>query len=328
MLNIIVTGAAGFIGSHICEKHLFNGHKVFGIDNFCSSKKDSKHFQLLKNNKNFNFFEFDICNKLSFNNINVEFTFKKIIPDIVYNFACPASPQIYQKIPIETLLTCTQGFNNIVEFSTKFNQNVKIIHASTSEVYGDSKISPQNEKYWGNVNSYGIRSNYDEGKRASEALAFDYLNKYGFDVRVIRFFNTYGPNMSQYDGRVVTNFISQMLNNKDITVFGNGQQTRSFCYITDLLEGIFKITELKENPNTPINLGNPDEFTILKLVNKLYKLIPETKSKIIYSSLPGDDPKQRKPDITLAKNLLNWGPVVNLETGLLKMIEWAKKNKW
>lgn len=328
MEYILVTGAAGFIGSHICNYYLSNGDKVFGIDNFCSSKENSKHFKTLLKNKNFHFFPGDICDNRFLQDVYWHSYLTKEIPNIVYNFACPASPPIYQKIPVETLLTCTQGFANIVTLATRLNPKIKIVHASTSEVYGDATVSPQNETYWGNVNSYGVRSNYDEGKRAAEALCYDFLNTHGHDVRVIRIFNTYGPNMSKNDGRVVTNFVNQMLNDKNITMYGNGKQTRSFCYIDDLLKGIIKIGKLEKNPKTPINLGNPGEFTMIELLEKLQKIIPETKSKIVYKPLPGDDPKQRKPDITLAKNILNWEPVVDLETGLTNMVDWAKKNNW
>lgn len=326
--SVLITGCAGFIGSHLTKHYLNEGYLVFGIDNFCSSKNNSKHFIELQSHKNFNFFAGDICDNRFLHDVDYHLYLENIKLDLVYNFACPASPPIYQKLPIETLLTCTQGFNNIINLAQKNNKNVIIVHASTSEVYGDPNITPQPETYRGNVNSYGIRSNYDEGKRAAEALAFDWLNKYNIDVRLVRIFNTSGPQMCKDDGRVVTNFINQILNNKDITVFGNGLQTRSFCYIEDTIKGIIKIGNLKENPKTPINIGNPNEFTILDLAYKILKLIPFSTSKIVYKDLPGDDPTQRCPDISLAKKLLNWEPKVDLETGLNEMIIWAKENKW
>jgi UDP-glucuronate decarboxylase len=330
--NVLVTGCSGFLGSHLCQHHLDAGDFVFGIDNFISSRDDSKHFKRLLGNKNFHFFhgfgDSDICNTSFLHDVDYHLYLIKAKLDIVYNFACPASPPIYQKWPIKTLLTCTQGFSNIIELARKNNPKVVIVQASTSEVYGDPDVSPQPETYRGHVNPYGIRSNYDEGKRAAEALSYDYLNTFGVDVRVVRIFNTYGPNMDMHDGRVVTNFIKQALNNEDITLFGSGEQTRSFCFVDDLISGVVKMAHLDHNPKTPINLGNPVEFDMIELAQRVKHLIPESTSNLVYKPLPGDDPRQRKPDITLAKKILNWEPKVKLEDGLVRMIAWAKENNW
>ena len=239
---------------------------------------------------------------------------------MIYNFACPASPPKYQKTPIETTLTCVTGTNNVLALA---RQKTVVIHASTSEVYGDPAISPQSENYRGSVNPYGPRSCYDEGKRAAEALCYDYRQKLNRDVRLIRIFNTYGPQMDLADGRVITNFIQQALSNEPLTVYGDGNQTRSFCYVSDLINGITSLARLGENPGTPINLGNPQEFTILELVEKIRSRF---NSKVNFLPLPVDDPLQRKPDISLAKKILSWQPTVDLDEGLNLTIEYFQKN--
>ncbi len=308
-MRILITGGAGFIGSHLSKHYLDNNHDVICVDNFYTGNKEN--ILDLLGNKNFEFIERDIIDPLD-------------IPDVdqIYNLACPASPPRYQKDPVFTLKTSVIGSLNMLEFARK--NNARILQASTSEVYGDPTVHPQPESYWGNVNPTGIRSCYDEGKRAAETLFFDYQRKYGTDIRVVRIFNTYGPHMDPADGRVVSNFITQTLQNKDITIYGDGTQTRSFQYIDDLIEGMIKMMENEKKFFGPVNMGNPDEFTILELAQKILELIPESRSKIVYEPLPQDDPKQRKPDITLAKEELNWEPKVNLEEGLKKTIEYFR----
>jgi UDP-glucuronate decarboxylase len=244
--------------------------------------------------------------------------------DVIYNFACPASPPRYQEIPVKTLLTCTTGTANILDIA-RMHESV-LVHASTSEVYGDPVSSPQPETYRGNVNPYGPRSCYDEGKRAAEALCYDYLHQYGVDARLVRIFNTYGENMDPYDGRVVSNFIVQALKKKPFTLYGGGTQTRSFCYVNDLIRGITTLASLPKNPGTPINLGNPSEFTIRDLAQIINNLIYGTSDMdFIDMPLPKDDPLQRRPDISLAKEILNWEPEISLEVGVSRAIEWFKK---
>ncbi|KKT72495.1 MAG: dTDP-glucose 4,6 dehydratase [Candidatus Moranbacteria bacterium GW2011_GWF1_44_4] len=242
--------------------------------------------------------------------------------DQIFNFACPASPPRYQKDPIQTMKTSILGSLNMLELARK--NNARIMQASTSEVYGDPKVHPQPESYWGNVNPIGVRSCYDEGKRAAETLFFDYQRKYGTDIRVVRIFNTYGPNMDPDDGRVVSNFITQALKNEDLTIYGDGMQTRSFQYIDDLVAGIIKMMDNEKNFLGPVNLGNPDEFTVKELAEKILEMLPESKSKIVYQDLPQDDPKQRKPDISLAKKELTWEPKIRLEEGLKKTIDYFR----
>lgn len=309
--KILITGAAGFLGSHLVDHHLSCGDYVYGIDNFFSSDKKSSHHRKLINNKNYNFIETDICN---LSNLSKQYF------DKIYNFACPASPPKYQSMPIETLLTCTVGTNNVISLA---QPGTIVVHASTSEVYGDPNVSPQSEQYRGSVNSYGPRACYDEGKRAAEALCYDYKNKFDIDVRLVRIFNTYGPHMDMFDGRVITNFIQQALSNRILTVYGSGNQTRSFCYVTDLIKGIVSLGELDKNPLTPINLGNPTEFTILELAKKIQQKFD---CEIAFKTLPTDDPQQRKPDITLARELLFWRPQVDLEEGLNKTIQYFEAN--
>lgn len=308
MKKILITGGAGFIGSHLCEKLLNEGNEVICLDNyFTGSKKNIVH--LLKNP----YFE------LIRHDITTPFF---IEVDEIYNLACPASPIHYQYNPIKTVKTSVMGAINMLGLAKRIK--AKILQASTSEVYGDPKEHPQKESYWGNVNPIGRRSCYDEGKRCAETLFFDYHMQNKVDIKVVRIFNTYGPKMHAQDGRVVSNFIVQALLNKDITIYGDGKQTRSFQYIDDLIDGLTRMMKTANDVTGPINIGNPDEFTIKELAEKILE-ITKSKSKLIYSPLPSDDPTQRKPDITLAKKYLNnWEPHINLHDGLIKTIEYFK----
>lgn len=315
MKKILVTGAAGFLGSYLVEHHLSLGNQVYGVDNFYSSNPLSKHHQNLLDNGNYTFSNLNICDQLFVN------TFSDVAFDQIFNFACPASPPIYQSIPVETMMTCVLGTKNVLSIAKK---NTVVVHASTSEIYGDPSVSPQFESYRGNVNSYGPRACYDEGKRAAEALCYDYLNKFGIDVRLVRIFNTYGPRMDPNDGRIITNLVTQCLSGKPLTIYGNGQQTRSFCYVTDLIRGVILLSNIEKNPRTPINIGNPDEYSILQLAQKLQSKFGSEISFV--QPLPIDDPLQRKPNIELAREILNWGPVVNLDEGLDKMIQHYRAN--
>ena len=305
--TILVTGGAGFIGSHLCEYLLGQGNKVVCLDNFLTGSKDNiRH--LLKN-KNFKLVKYDVERPYYF----------KV--DQIYNLACPAAPIWYQKDPVKTVRTSIFGAINALELAKKLK--CRVLQASTSEIYGDPEIHPQPESYWGNVNSFGLRSCYDEGKRCAETLFFDYWNEYGVDIKVARIFNTYGPRMSHDDGRAVPNFIYQALKGNSITIYGNGGQTRSFCYIDDLIKGIVLMMNAKKFTG-PLNLGNPKEFTIKELAEKTIKLTG-SKSKIIFKPLPADDPKQRRPDISLAKKKLNWQPKIKLEDGLWETINYFRK---
>ena len=304
MKKVLVTGGAGFIGSHLCEKLLQKGYFVVCLDNLFTGSK--KNIKTLLENENFRFIEQDIIEPLD------------IEVDQIYNLACPASPPHYQHDPIKTTKTSVLGILNMLDLAKKYN--AKLLQASTSEVYGDPLEHPQKESYWGNVNPIGIRSCYDEGKRCAETLVMDYHRQYNIDTKIIRIFNTYGPNMHPEDGRVVSNFIIQALKNEDITVYGDGTQTRSFCYVSDLIDGIIKTMETNDITG-PINLGNPSERTVLNLAELIIKMT-NSSSKIIYKSLPKDDPVRRKPDITLAKEILNWEPTVAIEEGLTKTIEY------
>ena len=310
-MRILVTGGAGFIGSHLCERLLSQGNKVICLDNFLtSSKSNIKH--LLKN-KNFNLITHDI---------NKPFPEGKIGKiDAIYNLACPASPIWYQRDPIMTLKTNTIGVFNVLELARK--NKAKILQASTSEVYGDPKEHPQTENYWGNVNCIGLRSCYDEGKRCAETLFMDYHRRYGLNVKIVRIFNTYGPRMAQDDGRVISNFIVQALKNENLTIYGNGKQTRSFQYIDDLINAIIKMMDAPKNFIGPLNLGNPHEIIIKDLAEKVICLT-NSKSRIKFCSLPEDDPTKRRPDISLAKKILNWEPRVSLNDGLMKTINYFK----
>jgi UDP-glucuronate decarboxylase len=305
--TILVTGGAGFIGSHLCERLIKNGHKVICLDNlFTGSKKNISH--LIKN-KNFNFVLADV---------EKPFNFKV---DEIYHLACPASPIWIQKDPIKTIRTSILGSINALDLAKK--TGARILFSSTSEVYGDPEVHPQKESYWGNVNPNGLRSCYDEGKRCAESLFFNYLRMHKIDIRVVRIFNTYGPRMSVNDGRVVANFIIQALKNKPLSLYGEGSQTRSFCYIEDMINGLTKMME-KNNFNGPVNLGNPKEFTIMELAQKVKK-ITGSKSKIVKTKLPDDDPTRRRPDISLAKRKLNWQPKIQLETGLKLTLAYFKE---
>ena len=309
MGTILITGSAGFIGTNLGKKLLALGNRILGVDNFYSSSPE--RLKIFADQKNFSFIKHDIRKPLKIK--------EKI--DEIYNLACPASPPIYQKDPLFTLETSVLGIRNVLELAQE--KNAKILQASTSEVYGNPLEHPQKESYWGNVNPVGPRSCYDEGKRVAETFCYEYFNK-GVDVRVVRIFNTYGPFMNPADGRVVVNFIVQALKNEDLTIYGDGSQTRSFCYVDDLVEGMIKYMELKKRFFGPINLGNPEEFIIKKLAELVLKLIPESKSKIVYKLLPKDDPEKRRLDILLAKKVLNWEPKMRLEEGLIKTIGYFK----
>ena len=304
-MRVLVTGGAGFLGSHICETLLNQGHDVVALDNFYTgSKKNVEH---LLDHKSFELIRHDV-------------TFPLYVEvDRIFNFACPASPIHYQKDPVQTTKTSVHGAINMLGLAKR--TKARIMQASTSEVYGDPEIHPQTEDYWGRVNPIGIRSCYDEGKRCAETLFFDYYRQYQLDIRVIRIFNTYGPRMHPQDGRVVSNFIVQSLKGDDITIYGTGEQSRSFCYVDDLVRGITSYMDLDGNLPGPINLGNPYEFTMNELAEKVISLT-NSKSKIVYKPLPEDDPKQRQPEISKAKELLGWEPKIQLEEGLLRTIEY------
>lgn len=315
MKQVLVTGAAGFLGSHLAKHHLDAGDQVWGIDDFSSSNPRSGHLEALLQD-GLTFIDGDICKD-----------WRRWAPDyvqfsLIYNFACPASPPIYQRIPIKTLLTCTQGVNNILDLADY--TNAVVVHASTSEVYGDPEHTPQAETYRGCVNSYGPRSCYDEGKRAAEALCYDWLNQYGLDVRLVRIFNTYGPQMDPKDGRVVSNFICQALRGEQLTVYGDGMQGRSFCYVDDLVRGITALARIPTNPRMPINLGNPYEFSVLDLAHQVGRKVQHDAYKLRFAALPKDDPTQRCPDITVAKQLLDWQPTVQLAEGLDRTIAYFR----
>jgi UDP-glucuronate decarboxylase len=300
-MKILLTGAAGFLGSHISKKLIDNDHEVIGLDDL--STGSIKNIEQLINHPRYSFIEHDV---------RIPYQAKV---DAILNFACPASPVNYQKDPVRTIETNFLGMINLLHLANE--TGARIIQASTSEIYGDPTQSPQKESYWGNVNPIGIRSCYDEGKRAAETLCFDYRRQHDLDARVIRIFNTYGPNMAIGDGRVVSNFIVQALRNEPIDIYGDGKQTRSFCYVSDLVEGIYKLLQLDKNPDTPINLGNPNEFTILELARVVIE-ITKSKSEIVNNPLPLDDPKQRCPDISLAKSILTWEPTIQLREGIEK----------
>jgi len=305
--RILVTGGAGFIGSHLCEKLLSEDNEVICVDNFFTGDK-SNILHLLKNPL--------------FELIRHDVTFPLYIEiDEIYNLACPASPIHYQRDPVQTTKTSVHGAINMLGLAKRVG--AKILQASTSEVYGDPEVHPQTEEYWGRVNPIGSRSCYDEGKRCAETLFFDYYRQHQLRIKVIRIFNTYGPNMQPNDGRVVSNFIMQALNKKDITIYGDGSQTRSFCFVTDLIEGMIRTMNSSDTITGPINLGNPSEFTMLELAEKVLELTG-SQSKIIFKPLPSDDPRQRKPDIALAKENLDWEPYIVLEEGLKKTIEYFK----
>ena len=304
--RILVTGGAGFIGSHLCETLLEQGNEVISLDNYFSGRKEN--IVHLRDNPRFEAIRHDVTNPIL------------LEVDQIYNFACPASPGFYQHNPVKTIKTSILGALNMLGLAKRVN--ARILQASTSEVYGDPKVHPQKESYWGHVNCIGVRSCYDEGKRVSETLMYDYRKQNNVDTKIIRIFNTYGDKMLPNDGRVVSNFIVQALHGNDITVYGDGSQTRSFCFVDDLVAGIIKMMN-KDDFMGPVNLGNPGEFTILELAEKVIELT-NSNSKIIYQPLPQDDPMQRQPDISLAKERLNWEPEIDLEEGLKRTIKYFK----
>ena len=305
----LVTGGAGFLGSHLCERLLKEGHDVICLDNFFTGDKDNianlvdnPHFELMRHDVTFPLY---------------------VEVDEIYNLACPASPVHYQHDPVQTTKTSVHGAINMLGLAKR--TGARIFQASTSEVYGDPEVHPQTESYWGRVNPIGPRSCYDEGKRCAETLFFDYRRQHGMNIKVTRIFNTYGPRMHPNDGRVVSNFIVQALKSEDITIYGDGKQTRSFCYVTDMIEGFVRMMNSAPDFTGPVNMGNPSEFTILELAEIVLKIVGG-KSKIVFCPLPTDDPKQRKPDIDLAKKTLGWEPKVTLEEGLKQTVDYFKRH--
>ena len=303
--TILVTGGAGFIGSHLCTRFVKEHHNVLCLDDLSTGA--SENIAHLKNYPNFTLIEHDITKPFDY------------FIDEIYNLACPASPVKYQADPVKTIETCIFGATNCLHLAKKYG--AKILQASTSEVYGDPKQHPQKEDYWGNVNPIGIRACYDEGKRATEALCSSYKQQYYVDVKIARLFNCYGPNMAKNDGRVISNFIVQALKNSEITIFGDGSQTRSFCYIDDTLDALVKF--MNTDIMGPVNIGNPEEYSIKEIAHIIISLT-NSKSPIIYKELPSDDPKRRKPDITLAKELLGWTPKIGIKDGLERTIAYFK----
>lgn len=305
--KILVTGGAGFLGSHLCDRLVEQGHHVLCVDNyFTGSKKNIEH---LLDKPNFEVMRQDVCFPLY------------VEVDEIYNLACPASPKFYQQDPIQTTKTSILGAYNLLGLAKR--TGAKILQASTSEVYGDPTVHPQPESYWGNVNPIGIRSCYDEGKRAAETLFFDYYRQHGVQIKVMRIFNTFGIRMSPDDGRVVSNFIVQALRGQDITVYGDGSQTRSFCYVYDTVDAMIRLMATDDTVTGPINVGNPGEFTMLELAQKVIDFT-KTSSKIVFNDLPGDDPQQRRPDITQAQEILGWTPTFDLDEGLKRTIRYFK----
>ena len=303
--RVLVTGGAGFLGSHLCERLLAAGDEVICVDNFFTSRRENVAHLL--QHQNFELIRHDV-------------TFPLYIEvDAIYNLACPASPVHYQSDPVQTVKTSVHGAINMLGLAKRVK--ARILQASTSEVYGDPQVHPQQEDYWGRVNPIGPRSCYDEGKRCAETLFFDYHRQHGLDIKVARIFNTYGPRMHPNDGRVVSNFIVQALRNEDITIFGDGSQTRSFCYVTDLIDGMVRLMRSDQGLTGPVNLGNPEEFTIRQLAERVIALT-NSSSKLSFRDPPADDPRQRRPDITLARSTLNWGPTVDLDEGLRRTISY------
>jgi UDP-glucuronate decarboxylase len=301
-MRILVTGGAGFLGSHLCERLLSSGHEVICLDNFFTGRMDN--IAHLRDITRFEVIRHDVTEPIL------------LEVDLIFNLACPASPVHYQHNPVKTIKTSVMGAIHMLGLAKRVH--ARILQASTSEVYGDPTEHPQKEDYWGNVNPIGIRSCYDEGKRVAETLFMDYHRQNKVDIRIVRIFNTYGPRMLANDGRVVSNFIVQALQGQDITIYGSGQQTRSFCYVDDLISGFISMMDQTQTVG-PINIGNPSEFTMLQLAEEVIRLTG-SKSKIVYQPLPGDDPQKRRPDISKAKEILNWEPVVSLEEGLIKTI--------
>ncbi|MCC4117948.1 SDR family oxidoreductase [Aromatoleum toluclasticum] len=306
--RVLVTGGAGFLGSHLCERLLSDGCDVLCVDNFYSGTKDNvthllenPHFELMRHDVTFPLY---------------------VEVDEIYNLACPASPIHYQRDPVQTTKTSVHGAINVLGLAKR--TKARVFQASTSEVYGDPEVHPQQEGYWGRVNPIGIRSCYDEGKRCAETLFFDYHRQHDLEIKVVRIFNTYGPRMHPNDGRVVSNFIVQALRGEDITIYGDGSQTRSFCYVDDLIDGFVRMMASSKDMTGPVNLGNPGEFTIRELAEAVLKMVGG-KSKLVMKPLPQDDPKQRQPDITLAKSVLGWKPQIKLEEGLGRTIDYFRK---
>ncbi|PJI89797.1 SDR family oxidoreductase [Sphingomonas koreensis] len=308
MQHVLVTGGSGFLGSHLCDRLLERGNDVLCVDNFFTGAK--RNIAHLLGNPNFELLRHDVTWPLY------------VEVDQIYNLACPASPIHYQHDPVQTTKTSVHGAINMLGLAKRLK--ARIMQASTSEVYGDPEVHPQRESYWGRVNPIGPRSCYDEGKRCAETLFFDYYRQHQLDVKVVRIFNTYGPRMHPNDGRVVSNFIVQALRGEDITIYGEGHQSRSFCYVDDLLEGFLAMMDSEEGFAGPVNLGNPGEFTMLELADKVLSLVG-SKSKMVFQPLPVDDPKQRQPDITLAKSKLGWEPKVSLEDGLKETIAYFRQ---
>ncbi|WP_457096681.1 UDP-glucuronic acid decarboxylase family protein [Lysobacter sp. P5_B9] len=308
MLKTLVTGGAGFLGSHLCERLLRDGHDVLCVDNFYTGGK--QNIAHLLGNPYFELMRHDV-------------TFPLYVEvDRIYNLACPASPIHYQFDPVQTTKTSVHGAINMLGLAKRLK--ARILQASTSEVYGDPEIHPQTEDYWGRVNPVGIRACYDEGKRCAETLFFDYYRQHNLDIKVVRIFNTYGPRMHPNDGRVVSNFIVQALRGEDITIYGDGQQTRSFCYVDDMIEGFVRMMDTERGFTGPINVGNPCEFTMLQLAEEVLKQVGG-RSKLAFKALPADDPKQRQPDITMARDKLGWEPTVQLEDGLRETIAYFRR---
>ena len=305
--RVLITGGSGFLGSHLCERLLNDGHDVLCLDNFFTGTKQNvlhllkkPHFELMRHDVTFPLY---------------------VEVDEIYNLACPASPIYYQMDPVQTTKTCVHGAINMLGLAKRLK--AKIFQASTSEIYGDPQVQPQPESYWGRVNPIGFRSCYDEGKRCAETLFFDYRRQHSLRIKVARIFNTYGPRMHPNDGRVVSNFIVQAIQGHPLTIYGDGSQTRSFCYVDDLIEVMVRLMDTEDAFTGPVNIGNPSEFSILELAEKVINLSAST-SEIIFKPLPTDDPKQRKPDIALAKKQLNWEPIIGLEEGLLRTIEYFR----
>jgi len=306
--RIIVTGGAGFLGSHLCDRLINEGNEVIAVDNFYTSSRQNIYHLLSVNS--FDLVRADITHPLH------------IEGDQIYNLACPASPIHYQRDPVQTTKTCVNGSINMLGLAKRLN--VPILQASTSEVYGDPEVHPQPESYWGKVNPIGIRSCYDEGKRCAETLFFDYHRQHNLKIKVVRIFNTYGPRMHPDDGRVVSNFLVQALKGEDITIYGDGQQTRSFCYVSDLIDAMIRMMGTDESVTGPVNIGNPEEFTMLELAEKVLAIVGG-KSKLVFKPLPQDDPRQRKPDIAQAKDKLGWQPKVKLGDGLVETAAYFRK---
>ena len=305
-MKILVTGGSGFIGSHLCRELLSMGHTVYCLDNLLSSSLDN--IKTLQDHPEFNFIKHDVKEPIS------------LAVDQIYNLACPASPDWYQKDPVDTIQTCVIGAINMLKLAHQ--TGARILQTSTSEVYGDPLVSPQPESYWGNVNPLGIRSCYDEGKRCAESLFINYHKEHNVDIKIARIFNTFGPNLSLNDGRVISNFIIQALTNQDLTVYGEGMQTRSFCFVSDTVRGLIAL--MNSNKTGPVNIGNPSEYTMVDMAKKIISLTGSS-SNVIHLPAVADDPKQRRPDITLAKTLLNWQPTVDIDQGLLETVEYFKE---